>query len=419
MIVDISNRLSSEAHILERFIQKKITKAFSASELGRSTRTIERNAAKFKTFGINGLIHGLTNKPSNRSLAPHIKQTVIDVWCNVYSKYTQNTNHVSHLLEKNYNILIHPKTLRNLLASKNLISIDKPTKKKLYCLRARKPSRGEMIQLDTSFHDWLGTGKKCNLIVAIDDATSDILWAQLFEHDGTLANLEVVYHIIENYGIPQSIYSDRASWFFTTPRQKIFDREKNQFQLVLEESETQYQIALKSLGIKAIPAYSPQAKGRVERANRTLQDRLITELRIKNITTIEDANDYIQKEYLPDHKKLFARSPESSEDGFIKPQIPLEIIKDKMCQSFSALIRNDNTFKSARAGVLLQIEKTPKRFSWAKAPVTLEINFEKKMVLKHKNTGESIPFKILSYKPPVERKYTFFDEGLWPLEEAS
>ena len=418
MILKHFEKISSQVHLIERYLQKQIVRADLTIALNCSPRTVERKISRYNRSGMAGLTHGLVGKPGNRALKPETKAKAIDAWKNVYSAHTANMTHVAQLMERRENIKLHSRTLKNLLVANKLLESKEKAKKRAYKLRIPKASRGEMIQLDGSYHDWLEPGKKCYLIVAIDDATSEIVWAQFFDHDGTLPNLEVLYHVIENYGIPASVYTDRAAWYFITPKQKIHLRTPNQVQKVSTESETQYQRVLRSLGIKAIPAYSAQAKGRVERSNDTLQDRLVTELRINNITTIEGANRYLINVYLPDHKERFARKPRDLNDAFIKPKIALETIKKIMCQQYLAVIKNDNTFSAKSGSILLQLEKTPNRLNWAKAPAVLEVTFDKQLTLKHRNTNEIIPFKILSFKPKPEKKYTYMDDWVEEAEVA-
>ena len=166
------------------------------------------------------------------------------------------------------------------------------------------PKEGMMIQFDTSDHDWLeARGPKMKLIGGIDDATKDVPWAKFAYQDSVEENMAVCKRIIKRKGIPLSLYVDKDSKFITTRHGGLHVNIKK------HQEKTQMARAWEELGINVIYAESPQAKGRIERLWGTFQDRLISELRLEGISSLEEANKYLHNVFLPKHNKKFTRKP--------------------------------------------------------------------------------------------------------------
>jgi hypothetical protein len=213
---------------------------------------------------------------------------------------------------------------------------------------------GELLHIDGSRHRWL---TRCpdqwqSLIVVIDDATKRVLYAQLSESETTHAILAALAAVVRQHGIPQSLYSDRAGWAtFTAKAGQPVDRTRR----------TQVGRALERLGVEHILAYSPQARGRSERVNRTLQDRLVKELHLHGIRTLERSNRYLVECFLPAHNHEFARPPADLESGFAPlAAADLETI---FCHEEARTVQRDNTV--TLEGVRLQIAKQPGRVTCA------------------------------------------------------
>lgn len=203
-----------------------------------------------------------------------------------------------------------------------------------------------MLHIDGSTHEWLALerGSKQTMIAIVDDATKRLLYAQLFAAESTQAILTALRAVISRHGIPAALYSDRASWAFATPKAGG-DVDRDQL--------TQVGRALARLGIEHIPSYSPQARGRIERLNRTLQDRLVNELRVAGLRTMEAANRYVHERFIPEYDKTFAHAPRESESAFV----PLQgfDLDQALCHEEERTVGRDNTV--AFFGITLQIDK--------------------------------------------------------------
>ena len=274
--------------LLPAFFAGQIDQSSIITRLGVSSRQFHRIKAKYLTT--KSVTHGLCDKPSNRSLCPNIKTTVLELYKNKYRGF--NYEHVSDLLLKINNININTCTLRQWLLDAKL-SLPKQRKPRKYMHREPKAQFGEMLQLDGAFADFLGNGEMQCLMHLVDDATGTSL-AMLFEAECTNSALQILYQWCLKYGIPQSIYSDRHSTYKVNERQRL---------TVEEEVEgvgtrlTEFGKVCERLGIRQIFAHSPQAKGRVERKHNLYKDRLIKELKMLGIKTIETANAYITQDH--------------------------------------------------------------------------------------------------------------------------
>ncbi|MBU0651230.1 ISNCY family transposase [bacterium] len=237
-------------------------------------------------------------------------QTFINKIISIYKKYYYDfgpTFACEKLLELN-NISISKESLRKILKSNN---IPYPTRKSnrsvCHVWRERKDHFGEMVQLDGSPHHWFENrlDQELCLMIYIDDATNEV-YARFYEYEGTFPALDSLMRFIKLYGIPKSIYLDKHSTYLTTREPSVDEL------LKAKRAETQFAKVCSSLHIELIFAHSPQAKGRVERAGETLQDRLVKELRLNNISNIKDANDFLDTTFLPKHNSKFARLPKSN-----------------------------------------------------------------------------------------------------------
>src|SRR6202008_1833703 len=177
--------------------------------------------------------------------------------------------------------------------------------------RPRRPLPGVLLDIDASKHAWFGDGRYYDLITLLDDATSEIYYAQLVEEEGTRTLMPAVREVIEQRGIFCGLYSDRASHFFVTPKAGG---------KVDPSQVTQLGRALQELGIKMIPAYSPQARGRMERSYRTWQGRLPQELRLRQIVTVEEANQFLKQEYQDEFNRRFTVKATSKGSAFVRTQ---------------------------------------------------------------------------------------------------
>jgi hypothetical protein len=214
--------------------------------------------------------------------------------------------------------------------------------------RPRRPLPGMLLHLDGSSHPWLGEGRRYDLLVVLDDATSEIYYAQLVEEESTRTVLAALRAVVEKKGVFCALYSDRASHFFETPKAGA---------KVDAHRLTQVGRAMQALGIRMIPAYSPQARGRSERNFGTWQGRLPQELRLRGITTVEEANRFLREEYVAEFNRRFAVAAAQPGSAFLPLQgQDLERI---FALQHERVVNGDNTVEIGHR--VLQIEKTPWR----------------------------------------------------------
>jgi hypothetical protein len=218
--------------------------------------------------------------------------------------------------------------------------------------RRREPRAcfGELLHIDGSTHAWFALDPEVRptLIAVPDDATNQVLYAQFWDAESTHAVMTALGDVFTRYGLPMALYSDRAHWAFHTP---VAKRPVDKAQL------TQVGRALAQLGVEHIPAYSPQARGRSERLNRTLQDRLVNELRLAGIATLPAANAYLREVFLPQYNATFAHPPRDPESAWVAVgQVDLDQI---LCHQEGRTVTPDNVV--TLRGLVLQLAKQPGR----------------------------------------------------------
>jgi biotin operon repressor len=283
--------------VLKKAQKKLITQRQAAEELELTERHVRRLLARLKEVGDQVVIHGLRGRESARKLSENARSKAMAVLSQeVYRGFGPTL--ASEYLAKKHKLTIGREALRQLMMGAGLWRGRRKKIEAVHEWRQRRSSRGEMVQWDTSEHDWLeGRGEKMYLIHMIDDATSE-LTARFVPHDSTEENMRLLWSYVEQHGRPLSFYTDKAAMFqtpFRTPRGSTA--------LPREEREplppTQLGRGLRELGITWIAAHSAPAKGRVERSFSTAQDRLVKGLRVAGAKTLEQANAYLKEEFLP------------------------------------------------------------------------------------------------------------------------
>jgi transposase len=273
--------------ILQRIETSNLTYVEAAELMHISERHLYRIVKRYKTESDAGLIHKLRGRTSNRGYSPALQDSVISLYREKYSDYGPTL--FCEMVYTELNINLNDETVRKWLLREGLW---KPMRKgrKHRKKRVRRGAIGSLIQLDGSHHKWLeDRGPECCLIVFIDDASGRV-FLRFAPSENTRDILSALRLYIERFGIPRAIYNDFGGVFYA----------KN-------NKDTDFARALKTLNIEPIFAHSPQAKGRVERSNRTHQDRLIKALRRENIATIEEANSFLDHVYIDEHNRHFAR----------------------------------------------------------------------------------------------------------------
>ena len=280
---------------LKKAKKKLITQREAADELGLSVRHVKRLIYALKKRGAEALVHGLRGRPSNRKIQESTAQEAVRILSTPVYQGFGPTLACEYLREK-HAIEVSKETVRKWMMRSKLWRAKPEKVKQVHLWRPRRSRLGDLVQWDTSEHDWLeGRGERLYLIAMIDDATSR-LYARFVRHDSTEENMRLLWDYLEKFGRPVAFYTDKASIFQTAEKRKRDEPgvEKDP----VEMPPTQIGRALQELGITWIAAHSPQAKGRVERNFATAQDRLVKGMRIAGVKSLEEANQYLEQEYL-------------------------------------------------------------------------------------------------------------------------
>ena len=286
-------------------VKKRELNLVQAAELsGLSYRQMKRVWHRYQEQGDAGLVHRLRGRPSLRRIAPPVRAKIL---ARVEARYPDfGPTLAAEYLQKE-GLAVDHETLRRWLLAEGTRTVRRRRQKHRQW-RERKCCFGAMVQLDGSDHDWFeGRRGRAVLMVMVDDATSQV-WAQFFEKETTRASYEVLADWLRRSGLPQSLYVDRDSIYRCEGVASIAD------QLAGKEPQTQFERAMEQLGVELILAHSPQAKGRVERMNGTLQDRLVKALRLEKIGDLTRANEYLSRVFLPALNRRFQVTPASAAD---------------------------------------------------------------------------------------------------------
>lgn len=346
--------------------------------LGVTIRQVNRLIGKLRNSGMAGLIHGNRGRASPRQTPEKIRKKILGLVCGRYANI--NDTHLMELLMREEAIKISRETLRVLLRGAGIAPKRKRRGRKFRSRRERKEAFGTMLQIDASRHDWLeGRGPMLTLVGGKDDATGYV-WARFAEAETTWAYMHLVHDIARTHGLPMSLYSDRHGIFHVQREPTIVE----QFQY--SAPLTQFGRAMQDLGIQIIKAWSPQAKGRIERHWGISQDRLVVELRLAGAKTIEDSNRVLAIN-LKEHNKRFTVPPQQRDPMFRKPP-HLHTLDRVLCLKETRTVAKDNTISFE--GIILQIPHVKGLRSLARRKVevlqlrdgSIEIQYETKTVAK-------------------------------------
>lgn len=384
--ITMSQKELSRYEIITQLIAKKINGTMAAKLLDLTVRQIQNLKARAKKFGAKGLIHGNRGKESNRKIKPEILEKA--------KKYLKEKYHdfgpkfASEKLEENHNIKIGKETLRQIMIKENLWQ-PKPrkTNKEYRSWRPRKEQYGEMQQFDGSYHKWFEErAPECCLLAAIDDASGKITRAKFDEHEGVAQVFKFWRSYSAINGKPIAVYLDKFSTY------KINHRAAADNQDLI----TQFQRAMTDLGVNLITAHSPQAKGRIERLFETLQDRLIKEMRLGNISDIETANKFLDQAFIPKYNQRF--SVASQKKGNLHRELT-NWDKQNLDKIFSVqdtrVVNNDFTISFKNRW--LQLDENQPTLVLKKSQVLIEERLDDSIHISLR--GKYLNFKELSARP--------------------
>jgi transposase len=286
--------------VIQQVIRRGMAQADAALWLGISVRQVKRLASSVRQDGARGVISKRRGVPSNRSIPVAERERVLELLVEHYADFGPSL--AAEYLAQRHGYRHSAETLRGWMVAAGLWKPKRVRARQVHSPRERRARLGELVQIDGSPHAWFeARGPRCSLVAFIDDATGSLMHARFYPVESTAAYLDSLQRYVGHHGRPLALYSDRHS---------IFTKHDPE-----DPQPTQFERALTQLNIESILAYTPQAKGRVERLFQTLQDRLVKAMRLAGIDSIEQANAWLERTYVPAHNARFARQPSESGDA--------------------------------------------------------------------------------------------------------
>lgn len=377
-------RMEKFKDVLGRFVGKTLSGREAGEILGMSERTFRRFRQRFEDEGERGLLDKRLGKASARRVPVDRLEWMLDLYRTQYRGW--NVKHFHEHLVKRFGFDWGYSWTKTQLQLSGLVE-RAPRRGAHRRKRPRKPCEGMMLHQDGSRFAWLEDEPELDLIVTMDDATSTLYSAFLVEEEGTASSLRAALEVFGEHGLPSSLYTDRGSHYFYTPKAG---------EAVDKNRLTQVGRALRQLGIEHIPAYSPEARGRSERMFATLQDRLPKELKLAGIKGVAAANRFLAEVYLPEHNARFARPAEIAESAFVTVS-DKAILAEILCIEEERVVSRDNTV--GYNGLRLQLPPSPLRAHYVKACVkvrrypdeTLAVFHGPRLLARYTEDGDLVP----------------------------
>ena len=330
-------------HVIRQTRENKLTQVKAGTLLGLSPRHIRRLIERVEQGGDQGLAHRGRGKPSNRRIPEKVQTKALTLYAQRYGDFGPTL--AAEKLAERHGITLSAETVRGWLLAKGVTHFQR-RKRPHRAWRERKAHVGELVQLDGSHHDWFeGRGSRCVLMAYIDDASSRV-YARFYAYEGTIPAMESFTRYVRQYGVPLAVYADKHSTYHSPAEPTVAE------QLAGVEPLSQFGRALSELGVALIPVHSPQAKGRVERLFKTFQDRVIKEMRLAGVSTLEAANQFLEG-YLPIYHQRFSVHPVQPAD-LHRPRPASRELNRILCIKTPRRLRRDWTV--AHHGHLYQVQ---------------------------------------------------------------
>jgi transposase len=389
--------------VLKKAKKKLIKQSQAAKELDISPRQVRRLLRRLREQGDAAVVHALRGRQSNRRVSEETRQKAVLVLSQeVYRDFGPTL--AAEYLEKKHGVKIGREALRQIMIAAGLWRARRQKAADIHEWRQRRSCRGELVQWDTSDHDWLeGRGPRLYLIHMIDDATSE-LTARFVTSDSTAENMRLLWIYVEKNGRPVAFYTDKASHFQNTPKTSVhlsrIERDPKQL------PPTQIGRGLGELGIAWMAAHSPQAKGRVERSFQTAQDRLVKGLRVAGISTLEAANRYLAEEFLPWWNQYLVVVPAHPADAH-RPLGKEHELASALCHMETRQVSNDYTIRFE--GKIYQIARAGMVSGLRGGNVRVEWRLDGSIAVRHRDRYLTVnqciapPKLAASVKPPARR----------------
>ena len=377
--VSMSVKELRRVHVIRQTMEQKLTQVQAGTVLGLTTRHIRRLIERVEQAGDQGLAHRGRGTPSNRRIPDTVKRKVLTLYEKRYGDFGPTL--AAEKLAECHGISISDETLRRWVRARGGVHFTR-RKRPHRAWRARRAHVGALLQLDGSHHDWFeGRGPRCVLMADIDDANSRV-FARFYEYEGTIPAMDSFQRYVSRYGIPLAVYADNHTTY-QSPAPPTVDE-----QLAGITPTSQFGRALGELGVELIAAHSPQAKGRVERLFKTVQDRLVKELRLVGIATIEAANRFLE-EWLPIYNRRFTVPPAQAAD-LHRPKPAGGDLTRILCIKTTRGLRRDWTV--AHHGQLYQVRSNVRT-----THVIVEDRVDGTMRMTH--NGRPLTYQTISARP--------------------
>jgi len=387
--ITMSIKETERISILEKLKQKEMKQKKAAHILGVSVRQVRRLLKAYRREGAQGIIHQLRGIPSNNQADQKALDVAISIIKDRYADFSVTLAHEK--LQKYHGFLYSRETLRGAMMTVGLWKPTRQPKPVMHMMRERRAYEGELIQLDGSPHLWFeDRGPYCTLLVYIDDATGKLLWLEFVESESTNAYFSATRHYLEVNGKPLAFYSDKHGVFRvnTTKGSSAGTEDSNGL--------TQFGRAMKEINIELIFANSPQAKGRVERVNQTLQDRLVKELRLQHVSTMDEANRYLPV-FMEEFNKRFAVVPKSPMN-IHRPLTKQDHLNEILIQKQTRILSKQLTLSYGNK--IYQIQTNHPMYAMRHAPVIVQEDSSGMVSLVYKQT--KLSYQIITKQPKTD-----------------
>ena len=386
----MSQKEAQRAQVLDRLKEGNISQQEAARQMGITPRQVRRLANRYQQEGIAGLVSKKRGRASNRRLDETLRATAIELIGAHYRDFGPTL--ACEKLAELHDVRLSVESTRQSMIEAGYWRTKKGGTVCAHPMRERRARFGELIQIDGSPHDWFeGRGDYCTLLVFIDDATSRLTQLRFMPTETTLGYMRVLHDHILAHGVPAALYSDKHSIF------RINAKEAD------PEAETQFSRAARELGIGCIHAHSPQAKGRVERANQTLQDRLVKEMRLAGIDDMDSANAWLPG-YITDYNRRFSVAPKDPSDAHLDyPDTPAALARTLSVQVTKTLSKNLSCQHENR---LLQVATRGTGLGLRGARVTVHEHFDgsQELLWKKRKLAYSVMDKPQRQSPVADGK---------------
>lgn len=388
-IISMSEKEIDRPGVIQRLVAREIRQRHAGKLLKLSIRQVKRLVKAYRMHGAAGLVHKLRGTKGNRAIAIEEKDRMKNLIQHHYSDFGPTL--AWEKLTELHGATCSDETIRQIMIKEGLWKAKERKIVTLHQLRERRACLGELVQADGSPHDWFeGRSPKCTLLVFIDDATGKLLWLEFVKSESTAAYFTAVRHYVERHGRPLIFYTDKHGVFrVNTTKGKSADTSDS-------SGLTQFGRAMEELLIECIFAETAEAKGRVEKVNQTLQDRLVKEMRLKGICTMEQANVYVQ-EYMDIFNRKFSVIPKN-QVNMHRPLLLNQNLDEILCLKYTRILSKQLTL--SYGNTIYQIQTQRPAYAMRHAPVTVQEDMSGNIHIDYK--GQSLSYTIFKQQPKTD-----------------